>query len=308
MTGPEKILERVVLAISAFRSDAAVIRLLRLAFADGAPRFGAVVVVDSLGSGAIASAIAEHGWPVEYHDAETNLGSAGNLDRRLRTAAATGLDWCLALNHDASLDPAKAAQLVNCGEQADRVGAVYPRLRFISAGGRLDRPRTGFGTLGRLADPDLPDPTPIEVAWSSSNGALYRLDAVRDGLKLWPELWMGYEDLAIGWELRRAGWRQYLCREVVVDDNYEFRAVRLAGRTIHLADKPVWYSYYQLRNLALIARGSAGRAVSWPAVARRAVIDSGLLLLRRDRMARARLLWSGLADGVRGRSGQGPVP
>lgn len=305
---PSSRLSRVVLAISAFRSDEAVIALLRSAFAPEMDRFGAVIVVDSLGSGEIARAIAADGWIVDYYDSDTNLGSAGNLDLRLRSAAATGLDWCLALNHDAALDPTKAAILVECGQSRDRVGAVYPRLKFTSAQHRLDQPRGGFGTLGFLQGESGALNQPVEVAWSSSNGSLYRLDPVRDGLDTWPELWMGYEDLAIGWEYRRRGWTQWLFPSVVVEDNYEFRILRLPGRPMHIADKPAWYAYYQLRNLALIARKSHGQAVSWPSLALRILIDYALLIVRDQRLTRARLLWRGLVDGLKGRDGKGPVP
>lgn len=303
----ETSLARVALAISAFRSDAAVLELLQRAFAPGSPRFGAIIVVDSLGSGAIANVIAERGWPVRYVNADRNLGSAGNLDLRLRLAAESGLDWCLALNHDGELDSHKAIALVACGTAHDKVGAVYPQLRLTSAGGRFDRPRRDFGALSILQDTKA-STTPIPVKWSTSNGALYRLDAIRDGVSAWPQLWMGYEDLALGWELHRRGWKQLISPAVTVDDNYEFRAFHIAGRTVHIADKPAWYSYYQLRNLALIARNTGGDAVSWFALAKRASIDFALLAVRSDRLRRARLLLKGLVDGLRGRSGKGPVP
>ena len=38
-------------------------------------------------------------------------------------------------------------------------------------------------------------------------------------MSAWPELWMGYEDLAIGWELHQRGRTQLLCRDVKVEDN-----------------------------------------------------------------------------------------
>jgi hypothetical protein len=148
-----------------------------------------------------------------------------------------------------------------------------------------------------------------EVAWSSSNCALYNLDAVREGVGAWPQLWMGYEDLAIGWELQRRGWTQLLSHEVKVVDSYEFRPVRLLGREAHIASKPSWYSYYQLRNLWLIADQSGGRAVTKASVLRRLVVDVALILLYRDRKwERLRLLLMGLRDGMRGVSGKGPVP
>lgn len=299
-------LARAVLAISAFRSDESVIALLERAFADEAGGFGQVLVVDSLGTGAIAEAIARNGWPATYINAERNLGSAGNLSLRLQAAAETGLDWCLTLNHDGELHAEKAAALIRCGQGSSDIGAVYPRLRLTRAGGRIDGPRTRFVPR---AESRLAAEADVDVAWGSSNGALYNLDAVRRGLRTWPELWMGYEDLAIGWELAVHGWRQILCGSVSVDDNYEYRKVRFLGLDMDIVDKPAWYSYYHLRNLVLIRRASNGQSLGLLPLARRALLDVGLILFWKDsKRQRIGLLFKGLLDGMLGRGGKGPVP
>lgn len=306
-----KPLAGVALAISAFRSDDSVLRLLRTAFAHGKPRFGTVIIVDSLGSGAIPEAAKRERWPIRYINGDTNLGSAGNLDLRLRTAAELGLEWCLALNHDGEIDAEKVLRLVQHGRSRPKVGAVYPLLKFIRAGGKPDSPRRSFGTFGVLGRHATAAATGrcMEIAWSSSNGALYRLDAVREGVRAWPDLWMGYEDLALGWELKRNGWIQLLCADVQVADDYEFSPVRLFGRDVHLAAKPPWYSYYQGRNLLLIARGTEGNAVNGVSALFRFATDFALIIALRDRkLERLRLLLRGLVDGIRGRTGKGPVP
>lgn len=304
-------LEAVALGISAYRSDDPVLELLKIALAPGQPRFGAVIVVDSLGSGEIASVIEANGWPVTYINAQRNLGSAGNLDLRLRTAAQLNLTWCFALNHDGELDLAKIRRLIAHSNSRPRIGAVYPQLIFSSADGRLSLPRrrfTTYGVLGRDQDRASSEAC-VEVAWSSSNGALYRLDAVREGVSAWPELWMGYEDLAIGWELKRRGWTQLLCRDVQVSDNYEFASARILGREVHLADKPSWYMYYHLRNLLLIAKRTRGKAVGYLGIAGRMAVDVALILWYRDsKRERLRLLFQGIADGFRGIGGKGAVP
>jgi hypothetical protein len=300
-------LDRVALAISAFHSDKPVIRLLGEVFTGDHPRFGAVIVVDSLGRGQIHEAAKANRWELNYVNADRNLGSAGNLDLRLRTAAVLGLDWCLAVNHDGEVDPDKILQLVALGQSRPRIGAVYPQLAFSLADGRLDSPRRSFTSFGLLRGQG--DHGVTEVAWSSSNCALYNLDSIREGVTAWPDLWMGYEDLAIGWELQRRGWVQLLAREVTVTDRYEFRSVRLLGRDAHIASKPTWYSYYQLRNLWLIASRTGGRAVTKASVLRRLVVDVALLLCYRDQKGeRLRLLFKGLRDGMQGISGKGPVP
>jgi GT2 family glycosyltransferase len=302
----------IALAISAYRSDDRVIQLLRTALAPGSPRFGAVIVVDSLGSGAIEQAARMHGWDVHYVNADRNLGSAGNLDLRLNTAAALGLKWCFAVNHDGIVDVAKVEALARHGLSRSRVGAVYPQLIFSAARDRRDAPRRAFSPYGVLrpeVDDECSKELCSEVAWSSSNCALYNLDAVRDGATVWPELWMGYEDLALGWEMQRRGWVQLLCPDISVIDSYEFTSVRFFGRAVQLAAKPSWYMYYQLRNLALIARRSQCHAVTWSSLALRTMIDVGLVLIFRDhKVERLRLLFAGLLDGLRNVSGKGPIP
>jgi hypothetical protein len=281
--------------------------LLGKVFTGDHPRFGAVIVVDSMGRGQIHDSVKSNRWDVHYVNADHNLGSAGNLDQRLKTAAGLGLDWCFAVNHDGEVEAEKVLELVRLGLSRPKVGAVYPQLVFSHAGGRLDSPRRSFSTFGLLDGQANGGAT--EVAWSSSNCALYNLDAIREGVSAWPQLWMGYEDLAIGWELQRRGWTQLLSHNVKVIDSYEFRPVRLLGRDALIAAKPSWYSYYQLRNLWLIADRSGGNAVSKPAVLWRLIVDVGLILLYRDKKAeRLRLLFKGLGDGKRGVSGKGPVP
>ena len=298
----------VALAISAFSSDESVIALLERAFAPGRPHFPEVIVVDSLGSGKIAEAAAQCGWPVRYVNADRNLGSAGNLDARLHLAAELGCAWCFAVNHDGEVDPDQVIRLLEHGRSRPRVGAVYPQLVFSQAAGRPDRPRASFSTYGIHSDGSATDGC-VEVAWSSSNCALYNLDAIREGVSAWPQLWMGFEDLAIGWELKRRGWVQLLCADVQVADRYEFTPVRLLGRQVHVAAKPPWYAYYHWRNLLMIARGTHGEAMSLPRLTGRAVVDLGLIILVRDRkLERIRLLFRGLVDGFRGRTGKGPVP
>ena len=302
-------LPQVALAISAYRSDDEVLRILHSVFASGNPDFGAVIVVESLGSGLIDRTAREHGWNVHYINADHNLGSAGNLDLRLRTAAATGLAWCYTVNHDGRVDKSQVDVLARHGSSAPRIGAVYPQLVLETAGGRIDAPRRQFSPHAAFLRSGDDENTCLDVAWSSSNCALYNLDAVREGVSVWPELWMGWEDLALGWMLQERGWVQLRCSDVSVGDNYEYRAVSALGFTTYIAAKPSWYMYYQLRNLIIIARRSHGKALGFVAVARRGITDVLVTLLFRDRKReRLAFLARGLRDGMRGRGGKGPVP
>jgi hypothetical protein len=302
--------KRVALAISAFRSDAAVIALLEQAFAPGGFAFHAVIVVDSLGSGRIAAAIAEHGWPVIHEDAACNLGSAGNLARRIALADAEGADWCWCLNHDAALDPAAVAAMLVAALKAPRTGAVYPVLHHGGRPNPWEDGRRSFvpSASRRLATRPEGD-AGAQVLWSSSNGALYGLGPYRAGLRVRADLWMGYEDLAYGMTLHGAGWSQRMCRDAVMAGIFDYKAVRFAGRVLLIPDKPPWYCYYNLRNLVLIRRGAPVSLRFWLTVLRKGVRETAKILMLEDRKGtRLRLLWRGALHGIAGRTGKGAVP
>lgn len=302
-------LPRVALAIAAFRADECVLNLLRTVFVNGLS-FEEVIVVDSLGSGLIERTVREFGWPVRYINSAANLGSAGNLDLRLRTAAQTDCDWCFAVNHDGEVDLAKVRMLVDHGIAGGRIGAVYPQLRYSAAENRIDAARRGFRPFAKFREVEEADSGPCTpVAWSSSNGALYNLHAIRSGVHVWPELWMGWEDLALGWLFSTRGWAQLRCSDVIVNDDYEYREVSMFGSKRFIADKPSWYLYYQLRNLIIIARRSRGQASSRWTIMRRGLTDALLVLWFRDhKWERLRFLALGGIHGLLGRTGKGPVP
>ncbi|WP_294174408.1 hypothetical protein [uncultured Sphingomonas sp.] len=293
-----------MVAVSAFRSDAAVLALLERIFAEGGVQPAAVVVVDSLGNGELARAIADRGWPVRYENAAVNLGSAGNLARRLQLASEVPkARWCFALNHDGTFDRAMVETLVRRGEQAEQVGAVFPRRIMVDRGNCVLRPHRHVFATPRFDGSDRP---PQEVAWDSSNGALYGLWPIRQGLLPWTDLWMGWEDLAFGWLLQRHGWKQLYSPDADYHDNYEYARVRLLGRQLFITRKPAWYAYYVTRNLLLIIRRTGGGFAPWRFFATRLARELLFtLLFRSEKRRRLRLLWRGLADGLRGVTGQG---
>jgi len=305
-------LAKVVLAIAAFRSDAAVIALLQQVFAAPDRDFAAVVVVDSLGSGAIARAIADAGWPVRYDDASHNLGSAGNLSRRLEFAAETQAAWCFTLNADGLFDRALIADLVGTGDAGgERVGAVYPQRRYTRRGNAVIAPMTSISATPRFethAPPDAPD-APDATAWDSSNGALYALAPVRAGLRPPADFWMGWEDLAYGWLLTQHGWTQLRSATATLADDYEYREVALFGRRLFITDKPAWYAYYVIRNLVLFSRrsrmGAAGARMVATRLGREVLLT---VLYRTSKWQRLRLLAAGFVAGLRGRTGKARVP
>jgi hypothetical protein len=296
-------LRDVVVAIATYRSDDAVLRLLEPIFdRDGAHPFGHVVVVDSLGSGRIDEEARRRGWKrFTYEVADRNLGSAGNLARRLELAATRDARWVYAINHDGALDAAMIARLARHAETlGEKVGAVYP-LRHRSAIDRWDLTGLVPVPVPAIRSPWRPRGASFDVFWASSNGALYALDPVRAGLLPWADLWMGYEDLGYGWDLSRHGFRQQVLCDVVFEDGYEYRT----RGGVELTDKPAWYAYYGARNLLLITRRARRGPATWAAALGRIALEVAVTsTLRPEKKKRLGLLARGVADGLRGRSGQ----
>ena len=300
----------VAIAISAFHSDAAVIDLLEAIFADPHPEVGAVIVVDSLGSGSIANTADERGWPIRYQNAKINLGSAGNLARRLELAAATGAEWCLCMNHDANWAVDRLSAMLTVARTHNRVGAVYPMLDHSPREPRWEDGRKHFRPSAGQRFSTIPKGLPAgDVLWSSSNCALYATAPLGEGVTVMADLWMGYEDLAYGIALHQDGWQQLSCRSALLSKVFDYGPRQFLGRTLHIPEKPAWYSYYNIRNLILIHRryGSKGipRSSIWNKLAQSSL---RILLLEDNKFMRLRLLYEGALAGLFGQSGKGPLP
>ena len=300
----------VVLAISGFRSDDAVIGLLEQVFSDMHPEIASVIIVDSLGSGKLPKEIASRGWFVRYENADRNLGSAGNLARRLARAASTGAEWCLCMNHDANWSSERLNSMLEVAKSRDRVGAIYPILHHGKRENPWEDGRRSFAPSAAKRYPEIPtgDSKP-EVLWSSSNGALYATAPLSESITVMEDLWMGYEDLAYGIALFRGGWLQLVCREAVLKDIFDLAPSRFCRREMYIADKPIWYSYYNIRNLLLIRKRYGADGVSYPMIAHK-LLQSTLRILALEDKKGARLLelYRGTVAGLLGRSGKGSRP
>jgi GT2 family glycosyltransferase len=243
---------RVAVGISAFRSDDAVLKLVELIGAEEWP-VEQIVVVDSLGVGELETALARLRLhvPISYHNSRNNLGSAGNLQKRLELGCTAGMDFVLALNHDAVVSRAVLESMLQWAH-LKKLGALYP-LRYRSGKRIFDltgREKFPFRTYGEVAPPDQ---ALVKVTWSSSNGALYSMEPLRHaGLAPDGSLWMGWEDYLYGLELERLGYRQYVVTAARTVDEYEYRDLSILGARWALMDKPSWYLYYSVRNLLQI--------------------------------------------------------
>ncbi len=293
------------LVISSYRHDASVERILQRVHAHPVPVFDKCIVVDSQGTGAIPALIDEQGWQdVIYWSADENLGSAGNLCERLRMASRYGGDFAYAVNHDGDVNPDVVLALLAEAERTPHVGAVYP-LRFLPARGQYDLTGTRRLPLAFRGSAKAPLSPLIDVHWGSSNGALYSMQPIREGILPWAELWMGWEDMAYGWLLEERGYRQMIVTGARADDNYEYRAYAVGGRALHVTDKPPWYTYYGARNLMLLLRRTRRPTSLFLVAAMRIVLEVVVIgLMRQRKLLRYRLLGHGVVDGLRNRGGR----
>jgi GT2 family glycosyltransferase len=295
----------VYLTISSFRNDEAVAALLESA-ASLVPRvFTHVIVVDSLGTGRVEQLIRDRGWPwVTYESASVNLGSAGNLALRLQLAAACGADFAYALNHDGRLSEKTVTAMVDAADAIEHIGAAYPLRILANRSRRYDVTGASSILIPRRTRLSPPEDSVLEAYWGSSNGALYALRPVREGLAPWSDLWMGWEDLGYGWLLHSRGYRQVIVRDAVFEDPYEFRAVS-DERGFYVSDKPSWYAYYAARNLILIGRRLKPGLHRTASLGCRIALECGTTaLLRPQKRERLRLIARGVFDGLRGRAGK----
>lgn len=302
---------KTAVAISAFRSDAAVIRLVEQIVAEHWP-VDRILIVDSLGSGAIESFVRGRGLGdrVVYDDHRENLGSAGNLQRRIELATEMGCDYVLALNHDAVMSAGVLRSLVEVASTS-RIGAVYP-LRYRSGKRRFDL--TGVRDFSlRVAGPaTVPAATLVPVRWSSSNGALYATAPLREaGIRPDGSLWSGWEDLLYGLDLHAHGYPQFIVTSASTVDEYEYREVSVLGRRSVLMDKPAWALYYSVRNQLAI------RLYRRPTTARRFKVVAWALLMAVHAVSSTRRFGSdgtlraylcGVRDGLLNRRGKWRLP
>jgi GT2 family glycosyltransferase len=301
-------LSRVCLAVSSFKNDASVAEKLA-ALGPDLRRFARVLVVDSLGTGAFEAALAARGvaaGAVEYHCFASNLGSAGNLAKRLSLASQGAASFCYAVNHDGDIRPSAVLELVKLADtRPTALGAVYPLRRMTMRGGAYDLTGRRRFPFTAVRSRSAPTQELAEVFWSSSNGALYALEPVRKGLLPDADLWMGFEDLGYGWLLHRHGYAQYVARDVRVDDGYEYRKSAVG----HITAKPAWYAYYYARNLIMTAKRTQQPPSVQGLALSRVLLEFGIsAALRSDKRLRLRATAEGLFDALRNRGGKWRLP
>jgi GT2 family glycosyltransferase len=243
---------KIGVAISSYKNNDEVIQLIRRIISESWPVEG-IIVVDSMGDDIFKKYLQNDGLDiVEYYNFGVNLGSAGNLSKRLELSAKKNWDFVLALNHDALVTKSTLENLLKY-DNTPNLGALYP-LKFFAKKNFYDY--SGSREVGPWRAFGRKNPTPnqlIPCLWSSSNGALYNLKPIREGITPNGDLWMGWEDYLYGLDLRKSGYKQFLVTNATCEDNYEFIEKKIGFKNFIVADKPSWYNYYNTRNLLLIS-------------------------------------------------------
>lgn len=303
---------KIAISISSFKSSVEAMSLVSKVIEENW-QCEYILVVDSLGVGAFEDFISANNFSdrVFYFNSDVNLGSAGNLSKRLVWAAELGVDFVLALNHDAEVTQAIYLALIDKVNTCPKMGALYP-LRYLKGkeiydlSGRDVFSITASGTKLKPAD------EMIEVFWSSSNGALYATKPLRGISKICPDatLWMGWEDYLYGLQLKNAGYRQWIVSSAETVDSYEYKAVDFSPAGKVIADKPMWYSYYDARNLILIAFHRLHSPILAAFMCIRVLL--GLLLIAFKFKDNKKMAFSfclnGIKDGFKNNSGKWKLP
>jgi GT2 family glycosyltransferase len=291
----------VWLAISSYRNDEKVLRILEQVHEWPTAIFERILIVDSEGTGVIPSILKDRGWShVIYRSYDWNLGSGANLCKRLQIAAEGGADYAHAVNHDGHVDPIVVSCLLKAAGSIEKLGAAYPLCYFARAGRYNVTGVRELSLRAKLVDV-LPRGPLLDVFWSSSNGALYSTHPTKHGIVPWEAMWMGWEDLEYGWRLTDHGYRQVIVCDAVLRDDYEYARTWVGW----VSDKPAWRSYYHIRNLILAIRHSRNRPFYYAIAACKLFVECGLILLvRKNKWERLHLLFAGAADALRGAKGK----
>ena len=260
-----------------------------------------LVVVDNDDDPDVRRCVEELAVPdtiLRYAPSSSNLGPAGGLQQGLEVLAEIDpegrMEHVLFLDDDDPLEaPDTVARLLEFrgefGRQA--VGGVG------ILGARWDSRRA---RLRRIADAELAGPVLVDYI-GGGQAPLYdrrALDAV-GGVD--PSLFFGFDDLDLGFRLKRAGYGLYAHGEM-------FRLERV--RRDHIGRPPYltrrwpevpWRTYYSARNLVLILRAQRCRRQAVQVTLQQ--IAGGL---RRHSALRPRL--RGLFDGWAGRRGARVLP
>ena len=226
----------------------------------------------------------------------SNRGFAGGNNLALRRVLDLDAEYVLLLNNDATIAEADLQQLLEQFQSAPDLGAVGPSLwdaeereQLLSAGGRdIVRYRVSHWR-------DLPADTELRtVGYVPGTCALLRADMVRAVGLLDEDYFFSGEVADLCMRARQLGWR------AVVD--VTARAYHHLARSSAIRDQ--LHIYYVLRNRFIFMRKFHRRTrwlwiLFWSGFG----LYVGLIALLHGQRRRARAIFWGILDGLRGRYG-----
>ncbi len=237
---------------------------------------------------------------------ERNLGGAGGFALALTEArAAFDPDWYLLMDDDARPDPGAIAAfraMDKTGWDALAAAAYYPDGTICEMNRPLVNRLPGPGFIpAHLTPEDYTSPYSQPVAASSFVGLFLSRTAQRAIGLPDPDLFLYMEDGLYTLAMTRAGLRLGFAPKLRFTHDCQTLATRKSGF------RPVWKAYYYHRNLLIFYRRAMGPLV-WPALAY--LIPRWLLKAHAqqgDALAYLRHLARAIRDGLRGRTGTGPI-
>lgn len=266
-----------------------------------------VIVVDNGPGGGGDAVQARHAGVEVIRTPNDGLAAAFNAG--VAAALRRDPDYVLQLNDDVVVASDLIERLVGAALDRPRAGAlggpVYryddpERLWFAGGGILWSLGKTYHRGREMLDGPRFEEARRVDYVCGAA--VLYRAQTLRE-VGGWDERYfLVFEDTDWSVRARRAGWEQWYVGGAKA---WHKVSASFGG------EKSALYLYFLFRNNILFMRRHA-RPWHWPTfVAFYALESVGRYslsaLLARDRSARLRAIWGGALDGLRGRSGRGPL-
>lgn len=200
-------------------------------------------VVDNAPTRAAAELVAAHG--ATYVPQPSNMGPAGGISAGLRETleVASDTDWVVLLDDDDP--PPRSTTLADMHRISSHLSSANIRVGAVGLWGASLNGRTGRLNANTAN-------TPRQVDYVSGDSCPhYRVAALRMAGPVDPELFFGFDDLALCLQVADAGWSIWSSGLARAHN----KADRVENRTVSAAvAEPTWRRYYSLRNLVVLLR------------------------------------------------------
>lgn len=227
---------------------------------------------------------------------ESNTGYSGGMNSILRRAHQAGYDHVIICNNDIEIDVDAVARMVAVAESHPDAGLVGG----IEVDYFTQQLRAGCGSGFSMWHPRIEwsterQPPVQQCDFVQGAMLLFTRRALDAGVAMDERLFMYYEEVDIGFQIRRAGLRSYVNADVLVQHKADRRFLDLKG------------GYYQQRNrVYLLRKHGRGYHVAWHAVYALLIELPAKLVVRgsQGHLPYALACARGFRDGLLGRTGR----